>query len=143
MEWDRDDPLKICEAYRAAVLARDESEFLSLYDPDVCVYDIWNQWSYQGLDEWRKMVAGWFASLGEESVAVEIGDVRMHREADLAVIHASVLYKGISAEGSELHAVPNRLTWVLRRRDSIWKIIHEHTSVPVESGSGEAIFQRE
>jgi ketosteroid isomerase-like protein len=26
----------------------------------------------------------------------------------------------------------NRLTWVLRERDGAWKVVHEHTSVPLD-----------
>ena len=124
--------LEIVEAYRTAVLAKDVDTFVRLYDEDVCVFDMWGQWSYRGVEAWRGMVTGWFGSLGDESVAVSFEDVQASLNGDFALLHAKVTYKNISTDGRELHAMPNRLTWALRRVAGGWKIVHEHTSAPVD-----------
>jgi len=35
--------------YQAAVYARNVNDFAGLYDPDVCVFELWVQWSYRGI----------------------------------------------------------------------------------------------
>ena len=36
----------------------------------------------------------------------------------------------------------NRLTWVLKQKDGAWKIVHEHTSAPVDFETAKVILQR-
>ena len=50
---------------------------------------------------------------------------------DLATLSARATYAAISAAGEELRAMQNRLTWVLGIEEGAWKIVHEHTSVPI------------
>jgi ketosteroid isomerase-like protein len=50
---------------------------------------------------------------------------------EVAVAHAFVTFKGLSAEGKELRTMHNRLTWALKQTGEVWKIVHEHTSAPV------------
>ena len=132
----------ILDAYRAAVHARDVDAFVALYDEQVCVFDLWEHWSYQGVEAWRGMVAGWFGSLGIERVAVDFDDVHTTVAQDMAFAHAFVRYRGLSAGGEELRAMQNRLTWVLRQKNGVWKIVHEHTSAPVDSGTLKANLRR-
>jgi uncharacterized protein (TIGR02246 family) len=141
---EREQPvMAVLEAYRAAVLAKDVDAFVALYDEDVCVFDMWGRWSYEGLAAWREMVADWFGSLGSERVALDMSDVRTVVTDDLAVTHALVTFRGLSAEGDELRAMNNRLTWVLERRSGeAWRIVHEHTSAPADFETAKLILQR-
>jgi len=50
------DPLQILEAYTEAVYARDVQAMLTLYHPQVTMYDMWETWLYDGRDAWRGMV---------------------------------------------------------------------------------------
>jgi ketosteroid isomerase-like protein len=44
-----------------------------------------------------------------------------------------VTIKGLSADGDELRAMNNRLTWALRKTaGGEWKIVHEYTSAPID-----------
>ncbi len=130
------------EAYGAAVYAKDVEAFVAIYDWDVRVFDMWGEWSYDGLASWRGMAKGWFDSLGDERVVVEFEDVRIAAEGEMAIVHAYVVYKGVSAEGAELRAMQNRLTWALRRRDGDWKVVHEHTSAPADFETSKVIHAR-
>ncbi len=135
--------LQVLDAYKAAVLAKDIEGFVALYDQDVCVYDMWGQWSYDGVAAWRGMVADWFGSLGNERVAIEMDDVRVLIAGDLAVAHAFVTFKGLSVEGSELRSMTNRLTWTLQRADDgVWRVVHEHTSAPIDFQTSKVLLQR-
>ncbi|HTD05197.1 YybH family protein [Undibacterium sp.] len=132
----------VIEAYQAAVFNKDADAFMRLYDQEVRVFDAWGVWSYEGAATWREMVEGWFASLGTEVVKVNMDDVQTTGSQELAMVSAIVTYAGVSAEGEDLRAMQNRLTWVLKPEGDAWKIAHEHTSAPVGFNDAKAILQR-
>lgn len=137
------DPIPaLVDAYRAAVFARDVDALAALYDPEVRVFDTWGRWSYDGRPAWRAMLAEWLGSLGTERVRVEMDEVRAEVTPELAVAHAFVTYQGLSAEGQPLRAMTNRLTWIVRRREGAWRIVHEHTSAPIDFDGMKAILKR-
>ncbi|HEY7726928.1 MAG TPA: nuclear transport factor 2 family protein [Candidatus Eisenbacteria bacterium] len=131
--------LAMFAAYRAAVFAKDVEAFAALYDSGVRVFDMWGEWSYDGLPAWRGMAAQWFGSLGAERVVVEFADARTAAEGDLAVADAFVTYRRVTAEGKELRGMRNRITWALRRSGDRWKVVHEHTSAPVDFDTSKVI----
>jgi uncharacterized protein (TIGR02246 family) len=119
------------DVYRNAVAARDVDAFMTQYDPDVRVFDTFGVWSYEGVAAWRGMVEQWFGSLGsDETIEIRFDDVRVAAGADIALVAAFVGYASIR-NGEQKHAMQNRLTWVMVSTNDNWKIIHEHTSVPV------------
>ena len=129
-------------AYRDAVFAKDVDAFVALYDRDVRVFDLWGVWSYDGIDAWRRAVAGWFGSLGGERVGVVFSDERVHVHGDLAIVDALVTYRSLDLEGREQRAMLNRLTWALKRTGDVWTIVHEHTSAPVDFETAKAMLIR-
>lgn len=135
--------LQILEAYKAAVFAKDVDAFAALYDDKVRVFDMWGTWSYDGIAAWRAVVAGWFESLGPERVAVEFGGAQARVAHDLAVVHVFVVYRGLGADGTELRSMTNRMTLALRRSAGLWKVVHEHTSSPVNHETAKAIFSKD
>ncbi|HEX4385817.1 MAG TPA: SgcJ/EcaC family oxidoreductase [Myxococcales bacterium] len=129
------------EGYKTAVFAKDVEAFLSLYDKDVRVFDLWGDWFSEGIEALRKGVTGWFGSLGTDTVAASFGNIQTTVSGDLAMATAFTTYRGLSAEGKELRSMQNRLTWGLQRRNGVWKIIHEHTSAPVDPETTKAILK--
>jgi len=119
-------------AYADAVRAKDVDALVDLYADDVRNFDLWEEWSYDGKEALRRMVAGWFGSLpDDEQVAVRFDDVRAQAGSDLAAVSAFTTFAAVSPDGTELRSMNNRLTWVLRKdADGGWKIVHEHTSAP-------------
>ena len=134
--------MQVLDAYKSAVFAKDVEAFVNLYDPEVRVFDLWEKWSYNGIETWRGNVTDWFNSLGTDRVAVEADNVEISAADQLATAYGFITYKGLSAEGKELRAMQNRLTWVLKHKDGKWKIIHEHTSAPVNAETSKVILQR-
>jgi uncharacterized protein (TIGR02246 family) len=134
---------QMLDEYTESVRAKDVARFVALYDDDVRVFDMWGRWAYDGAAAWRDMASEWFGSLGSEQVAVEYEDVRTIVGDDVAVASAFVTYRGLSAEGEELRAMNNRLTWVIGRQpDGAWKVVHEHSSSPADFESGKVQLER-
>jgi ketosteroid isomerase-like protein len=129
-------------AYRDAVLAKDVDAFVRLYDEDVHVFDMWKDWSLRGTAAWRRMAQGWFGSLGDERVRVEFDDIHSTMTDAMVCGHATVTYAAISNTGTVLRSLSNRMTLVLQRRGDGWKIVHEHTSAPIEHASMKPVLQR-
>jgi len=123
--------IRICDAYKRAVYEKDVEAFVGLYHKDARVFDAWEVWSYENTGERRKVVEEWFSSLGDERVRVTIDRIRTVVAHDLATLSARATYAALSAAGEELRAMQNRLTWVLGIEGGAWRIIHEHTSVPI------------
>ena len=134
--------LRVVEAYKAAVFAKDVDAFVALYDQEVCVFDLWGTWSYHGVAAWRGMVTEWFGSLGTERVVVAMEGVHTIVAHDAAVVHAFVSYTGVSAEGNAVRTMQNRLTWALTQHAGGWTIVHEHSSAPVDPATSTVILHR-
>ena len=134
---------RVLAAYEAAVLARDIDAFMRLYDPGVRVFDAWGVWSYDGAAAWQRAVEGWFMSLGSERVRVSFDEVTVVGTPEFAVVGAVVCYAGVSAEGTPLRTMYNRLSWALRTSGHKLRIVHEHTSAPIGFEDMKAILQRD
>jgi ketosteroid isomerase-like protein len=72
---------------------------------------------------------------------VSFSNTQTTASGDLAIATAFTTYRGLSAEGKELRSMQNRLTWGLRQQDGVWKIIHEHTSAPIDPETAKAILK--
>ena len=123
---------KVFGGYKTAVFEKDVEAFLSHYAEDIHIFDMWGKWSYEGIQAWRGMVTGWFGSLGDEKVVVDFDDVQINGTDDIAVAHAYVTFKALSADGQELRSMNNRLTLALKRTSNGWKVFHEHSSAPID-----------
>jgi ketosteroid isomerase-like protein len=135
--------LRALDTYKSAVLAKNAETFMHLYDPEVRVFDTWGTWSYDGAAAWRVAIERWFFSLGAESVRVTFEDVKIAGDRDFASMSAIVTYAAFSAQGQELRAMQNRITWVLKASGHVLRVIHEHTSAPVAFEDSKAILKRE
>jgi uncharacterized protein (TIGR02246 family) len=132
---------QIVDGYRAAVLAKDTEAFVALYHEDIHVFDMWGATSLRGIAAWRAMATDWFGSLGSETVVVEATQVESTQAADLAFGHALLTFTARASDGTVLRSLSNRVTMGLRREDGIWRVLHQHTSAPIEPGSLKAILQ--
>ena len=133
---------ELLDEYRAAAAAKDVDRFVALYDDEVRVFDLWGRWSYEGRADWRVAVAEWFRSLGAEGVEVSFSQVAVTRDATFASVSAIVTYANVPTGDAPRRSMDNRLTWVVRRRDDAWRVVHEHTSAPVDPASLVASLKR-
>jgi uncharacterized protein (TIGR02246 family) len=128
--------------YKTAIFEKDLPAFCSIFDEEVRIFDMWQQWTYEGLPAWREMAEGWFSSLGANRDVVTFDDIRIQGDGELAVATAFVRFTAVSAEGKELRYLEERLTWVAKRKEGTWKIIHQHTSAPIDFNTMKAILTR-
>jgi ketosteroid isomerase-like protein len=133
---------QVIETYKSAVYAKDVETFVRLYDPSVRVFDTWGVWSYEGSAAWQRAIEGWFTSLGTERVKVTFDEAQSSAGREFAIVSAIVTYAAVSAQGEQLRAMQNRLSWGLRTSGHVPRIIHEHTSAPVGFDDAKAILQR-
>ena len=127
-------PQEFTQAYSVAVRNKKIDDFVGLYDESILIFDLWDDWRMKGLQACRDMAEEWFASLKDEYVQTTFSDVKVVENSDLAFITCFVRFAGHSSEGKELRFLDERMTVTLRRDPSgAWKVIHQHTSSPVDS----------
>lgn len=126
----------VLRAYADAVFSKDPDAFADLYAPDVGVFDAWDAWSTKGGGAWRTEAEAWFAGLGEDRVVVTFADVAWAEGGPVVAVWGLVTYTAVGPDGETRRAMTNRLGWVLREVPSGWRVVHQHTSVPVALESG-------
>ncbi len=130
------------ETYKNSVFQKDVETFVSIFDEQVRVFDMWQRWSYDGISDWREMVENWFDSLGENKDIVEFDDIQIQSTDEMAFASAFVKFTAVSEKGEELRYLENRLTWAVQKKKTGWKIIHQHTSGPIDFQTMKVILQR-
>lgn len=131
----------LLQIYKQAVYEKDVEAFASIFDDNVRIFDMW-QWAYDGLAPWREMATEWFSSLGSEKVVVTFDDIDIQTADEMATATVFAKFAAVSENGEEIRYLQNRLTWVLRKKAGTWKIIHEHTSGPVDGHTMKVLLQR-
>lgn len=128
--------------YADAVFEKDVEKFLSGYAPDVHLYDCWNSWEYNGIEEWKAAVTEWFSGLEEGMwLRTELLEEFSKENAELAHVRGSMSFAAVDGEGQELRKMVNRFTFMLEKVDGSWRIIHEHSSLPISTEDDKAIFE--
>ena len=130
------------ETYKNAVFQKDAEAFAAIFDGSVRVFDMWVLWSYDGLADWKEMAKEWFGSLGTERVVVTFDEIQIQSTGEMALATAYVRFAAISETGEELRYLQNRLTWVARKKEGRWIIIHQHTSSPIDFETMKVILKR-
>jgi len=130
------------DAYKSSVLNKDVDALMSIYEHDFVAFDMWGAWSHVGDESWRGVNEKWLGSLGSATVVVEFDDINIIPSDDVSAACATVTYKSLSDTGEILRSMQNRLTWVAKRKDGIWKIAHQHTSAPIEPSTMRAKLHR-
>ncbi|HXB94408.1 MAG TPA: nuclear transport factor 2 family protein [Puia sp.] len=128
--------------YKDAVFEKDIELFSSIFDENVRVFDMWEQWTYEGLAAWMGMVKGWFFSLGTNRDVITCDDIQIQTSGEMVVASAFVRFTAVSEAGEDLRYLDERLTWVIVKKDGIWKVVHQHTSGPVDFNSMKVVLKR-
>ncbi|MBS1663375.1 MAG: nuclear transport factor 2 family protein [Bacteroidetes bacterium] len=132
----------LLKSYKESVFQKDEDMFSSLFDKEVRIFDMWQQWTYDGLAAWMDMVKGWFSSLGSDRDVITYDDVRIQGGAGTVVVSAFVRFSAVSETGETLRYLDNRLTLVVEKKEGNWKITHQHTSGPIDFDTMKVVLKR-
>jgi uncharacterized protein (TIGR02246 family) len=130
------------ETYKNAVFQKDAEAFAAIFDSNVRVFDMWVLWSYDGLASWKEMAKEWFGSLGTERVVVTFDEIQIEAADEMALATAYVRFAAVSETGEQIRYLQNRLTWVARKKEGRWIIIHQHTSSPIDFETMKVILKR-
>ena len=120
------------ERYKVALYSKDVEAFADLYDANVRIFNASAQWSYDGLEQWRKSAETWFDSLPTERVIVLAEGMHISASRALGAANGFMIYRAISQAGVELRCRKSRFTWTVEKRLGVWKVVHEHTSLPFD-----------
>ena len=132
----------LLEQYKKAVLQKDLKAYVAIYDEHIHVFDMWVIWKYNGLETWSGMAKEWFNSLGGNSDIITFEDVKIESSPEMAFVTAIVKYTAVSEKREELRYLQNRLTWIMGKKGDQWKVIHQHTSSPIDFKTLQAILKQ-
>ena len=132
----------VIENYESAVYEQNVEKFISAYATNIQVYDCWEDWECKGISKWKEAVNGWFNGLKEEGVQlkIEFNDLVAEENVELAFIHSNVSFIAYKGSGEKLRQMTNRFTFGLKKENNSWKIIHQHSSLPISMETGKGIF---
>jgi ketosteroid isomerase-like protein len=119
--------------YKQSAWNKDTESMIALYHDNVVIFDMWNQGYQTGLTEWSNVIKGWLGSLGDEKVNVIFEMIEIHEGNDVGFGSALITYQAISTSNTILRSMKNRVTLGFIKQGDEWKVIHQHTSAPINS----------
>ena len=116
---------------------------VAFYADDIREFDMWGNWSRDGIAAVRNAVEAWFGGVAaDETVTVSFADITTQTGPDLAAAQAITTFAATSASGETLRSMDSRLSWVAARKPEGWRIIHQHTSNPINPEGALVIWAR-
>ncbi len=105
---------------------------ISFYADHITAFDMMPPFKFTDLGQYRQIA--WiecFTDAFEFPVAYDYKEDQLRIFGDYAVIYGEIQMSGAFKKGDESVEARLRNTTVLQKIDGNWKIIHEHTSVPL------------
>jgi ketosteroid isomerase-like protein len=125
--------------YKNFAWQKDSESMINLYDENVIVFDMWNQGHYSGLTEWSSVIKQWLGSLNDERVNVNFEMTKSENGGTVSFASSIIQYQAISADNKVIRSMRNRITLGFKKSNDIWKVVHQHTSAPI-NGDLQAIL---
>lgn len=133
-------PQTLIDRYATAVAELDREAMVSLYSPTLRMFDMVEPWELRGLAAWQARVESWFSDTQGSSPKAIPRDVEIQTTNEMALVTMLIAYEDADDSGTRV-SMTNRLTWIAIPDGDDWKIIHEHTSVPLDEESMSPQFQ--
>lgn len=130
----------IAEVHRA-LCAKDMDRVMSWYAADAILFDAKPPHQTRGKAAWR---ATWEECLPyfPDSFGIETRDLRVVVGGELAFAHWLLRFTGMeTAHGADQPWV--RITGGYRKSSGRWEIVHEHSSVPFDPYTSQAVLSRD
>ena len=129
------------KTYKNAVWQKDAVTLFKLYHKNTLSFDMWDKGFYINLQEWAPEIESWINSLGNENVNVEFEMIHIHKSNSVSFASGLIVFQAISANGTILRSMKNRITIGFSRFENEWKVVHQHISAPVKSEDLTAILE--
>lgn len=132
----------VLDLYKLVVYNQDINLFMDLYDDSIHIFDSWNTWEIKSKSEWKKVIENWFSGLKRDgsTLRVSFEDPLIHQDDSIAFIHVSTRFSEFNSHNIEFRHLTNRFTFGLVKKNGDWKIVHEHSSLPIDSDKGSGLF---
>lgn len=124
------------EDWAKAIRARDIDGVMAFYAPGIVSFDLNPPLRYAGTENKREAWQKFFAAY-VGPVDYEVRDLSVMSDGELAFADSLNHVKGTAPGG---HAVDLWVRWTgcFRRIDGIWRVVHDHVSVPADLKHGKA-----
>ncbi|MEU8638650.1 nuclear transport factor 2 family protein [Amycolatopsis sp. NPDC048633] len=122
-------PELLVEARVAAVAAKDVETLVAQYAEDVTLFDALGPLRDTGRDVERARLREWFGAY-RSTIDLTVQDLEVVADGDVAFAHYLFQVKGTMTDGTDVDMWV-RSTVGFRRGEDGWKIVHEHSSVPL------------
>ena len=119
--------------YKLSAWEKDTESMIGLYDDNVVIFDMWKQGYQTGLTEWSIVIKDWLDSLGQENVNVIFEMIEIHEGQNVGFGSALITFQAISIGNTIIRSMKNRITLGFIKENDLWKVIHQHTSAPINS----------
>ena len=125
------------ESIIEAVRAKDVNAFLAHCSPEIVVYDLLPPLEHEGVDAVRKSWKSAFQDFVGRA-DYEVRDLDITVNDDVAFCRSLNRFGGTTRDGK---LVNNwlRSTIAFRKIQGLWKIVHQHVSVPIDMQTGMAM----
>jgi uncharacterized protein (TIGR02246 family) len=122
----------------AAAKAKNVNEIMSAYvaDEHLMVFDVTPPLRFAGAKAYQKDWEDFLAAF-PGPLEVELGEPSITADGTLGFSHEIDTWRATDPEGKKV-SFTVRQTYVYRKVDGQWRIIHDHTSVPVDVTTGRA-----
>jgi ketosteroid isomerase-like protein len=124
--------------YAAAVSAKDIDRVMSFFAPDMVSFDLEPPLRYAGADNKRRRWLEGFTAY--RTIAYEVRELNVTMNGELAFVRALNNFKGTMASGA-ITDTWVRWTACFRRIDGVWRVVHDHVSVPADLKHGQALLK--
>jgi len=129
----------LVEARVQAVRSRDLNAAIAHHAPDVVAFDVVNPLQYLGADTVRERTQAWFA-LYPEGIGYEVRDLYVAAGEEVAFCHHLYRVTGTTSAGAQVDMWV-RATVCFQKSDGVWKVVHDHESVPFDPETGKASME--
>ena len=119
----------LVESRIGAVAAKDVETLVAQYAEDVTLFDALGPLRDTGRDVERNRLREWFGGY-RSTIDLTIKDLEVVADGDVGFAHYLFRVRGTMTDGTEVDMWV-RATIGFRRGEDGWKIVHEHSSVPL------------
>ncbi|MCD1653553.1 nuclear transport factor 2 family protein [Treponema zuelzerae] len=133
-------PQDFTSLYKTAVENKDKQLMCSLYHKNIVFYDVWNDFSLNGIANITSMINSWFDSISSENVLVDFENSETIFDGSAGFSTCSFKFSAQSDQGVEIRHIKERMTVCFIKENEEWFVTNQHTSVPIHMDTGLGIF---